>query len=161
MKGSLKWIPACMMLAFTLPGYACTIFMYHKDGRTLFGNNEDYNLAANIWFNPGKDAEYGRITFGWDNGWSQGGMNETGLVYDWAATNSQGWIYSDQKAADCNYITRGSKQICELMMATCATVDEAVQLFKTINVPSWTHPISSSPTVAELPLLLNGEQWIL
>jgi hypothetical protein len=123
------------LLFFFLDGRCCTIFMCHRDGQTLVANNEDYFWKANIWFNPGKKGEYGRITFGWDNGWSQGGMNECGLFFDWAATSQQPWSYSNDRSPYTGLVVRGNPQICETMLATCSSIDEAINLFQTINVP--------------------------
>ncbi len=77
-----------LILIFSIKSYSigCTIFNISNEDIILVGNNEDYNLEANIWFIPPSDNKNGRVTFGWNNGWSQGGMNDKGLFFDWAAT---------------------------------------------------------------------------
>ncbi len=65
---------------------ACTIFTAADEDTVLAGNNEDWKSEnTRIWFTPAKDGKYGGVFFGFRNGYPQGGMNEKGLFYDWAA----------------------------------------------------------------------------
>lgn len=116
---------------------ACTIFTASDSNSVLAGNNEDYWLDGYIHFTPAAEGYYGRVTFGFDNGWSQGGINERGLFYDWAALESLPWTYNNQRSPNTGLYIRGNYQICELMLAACATVEEAIHIFETINEPSF------------------------
>ena len=68
---------------------ACSAFLVADEDAVLFGNNEDYwNPLIKMWVVPGGDGDYGRVCFGYDNFYPQGGMNEKGLVFDGFATSS-------------------------------------------------------------------------
>ena len=112
-------------------------------GTVLVGNNEDYNLEGNIWFVPPSGNKNGRITFGFDNGWSQGGMNDKGLFFDWAATTQTAWEYSAEKITYMDHTVRGAYHICEMIMEECSSTEEAIEIFNRYNVPGLksSHPM--------------------
>ncbi len=120
-------LPLCALLVASCAALrveACTIF-YACDGATCFGgNNEDWSDPnAFMWFEPGAAGEHGAVYFGFGNAWPQGGMNEAGLFFDGAAT---------QPLPLESTIGRKPfrRDIFELMMKTCSTVDEAVGLLQ-------------------------------
>jgi len=54
-----------------------------QDGKTIVGNNEDWiNANSEIWFVPAGDNRYGVMNLGFDNGFTQGAINEAGLIFD-------------------------------------------------------------------------------
>ena len=53
------------------------------NGKTFVGNNEDFwNSNTRIWFEKGKNGDYGSAYVGFDNRFPQGGINEKGLAFD-------------------------------------------------------------------------------
>lgn len=111
---------ATMLCTAAAPAAACTGFLIADGGRVLAGNNEDFwNCDTKMWIAPSAEGRYGGIYFGHDFEYAQGGMNEKGLFFDGFAT-ARNPIESrpDRKAYAGNII--------EEVMATCATVDEAV-----------------------------------
>ncbi len=60
--------------------FSCTAFMAAKGDSVFVGNNEDYfNPYTRMWFVPASGKEFGRVYFGVDHFFPQGGMNEKGL----------------------------------------------------------------------------------
>jgi hypothetical protein len=106
----------------------CTIFTATKDGRTLVGNNEDWdNYPTRVWFlTPGEGA-HGMVLFGFINGWAQGGMNDQGLFFDWVSGyTATGWARSPDLP---DYFDNISEKILE----EAATVDEALAICAAFN----------------------------
>ena len=100
--------------------------------RTLFCNNEAWNnFKTRIWFIK-KDGRYGCAFVGFDNGWAQGGLNAKGLAFDWVAGFSEKW----EPGKESKTVEGNSSQI---VLETCATVDEAIAFYKTINEKSFTY----------------------
>jgi len=71
-------------LLFTLNmAYGCSMYKITQDGKTIVGNNEDWiNANAQIWFEPAGINRYGVMNLGFDNDFTQGAINEAGLVFD-------------------------------------------------------------------------------
>ncbi|MEO1518668.1 MAG: hypothetical protein AAFV95_26880 [Bacteroidota bacterium] len=62
---------------------ACSMCKITIDGKTTVGNNEDmWSNEAKIWFEAGNGTSQGAVYVGHRNDFPQGGMNESGLVYD-------------------------------------------------------------------------------
>jgi hypothetical protein len=103
---------------------ACTIFVLTDTNRVLFCNNEDATSPiTRIWFVPTSEGRYGCAYVGFDNSWGQGGLNTEGLAYDWVAGWDEKWeADADQARLEGNPAER--------MLATCATLDEAVAFFR-------------------------------
>ncbi len=121
-----------LFLAAPAPAPACTMVTVAKDGVILAGNNEDWrNPVTKMWFYPPAENEYGRVCFGFDRdfGFVQGGMNDQGLFIDANALAPAGWKADPGKAAF-------SGSIIEHILARCATVDDAIALFRKHNTPS-------------------------
>ncbi|MHA1966163.1 MAG: hypothetical protein ACW964_00050 [Candidatus Hodarchaeales archaeon] len=65
------------------PTIACTIVSISKGDKVFFGNNEDWtNPNTYIWFELPKEGKFGGVYVGFDDYFSQGGMNENGLCFD-------------------------------------------------------------------------------
>lgn len=61
----------------------CNVYKITKGGKTFVGNNEDYwDPNTHLWFEKGKEKEFGCVFVGMANHFPQGGMNEEGLVFD-------------------------------------------------------------------------------
>jgi Acyl-coenzyme A:6-aminopenicillanic acid acyl-transferase len=114
-----------MFLLAPLSIKACTIFTLTDTSRTLFCNNEDYDTPqTRIWFIPGNHEQYGRVFVGFNNWWGQGGMNSAGLAYDWVAGYNETWKRDPRMKSSS--VANPSEQ----MLATCATIEEAIAFFK-------------------------------
>ena len=107
---------------------ACTIFFASSTNSVLVGNNEDGEdkFPLKMWFVPSGKFGYGRVCFGWYSQ-AQGGMNDRGLFMDWAALPDSLPIPK-----------RTGKPLpdgcmAERVLATCATVEDALRLFESID----------------------------
>ncbi|MHC4598821.1 MAG: hypothetical protein ACYS47_07445, partial [Planctomycetota bacterium] len=76
------------------------------------------------------EGEYGRVCFGFDNGFAQGGMNEKGLFFDGLATGPLPVTRSGDKP-------RFKGNILEAVMACCATVKEALAFLDRYSLKGW------------------------
>jgi len=113
---------------FESSGYACTGFCVSQGDLVLVGNNEDWkNPLTKVWYVPAENGTYGRVYFGFDNFYPQGGMNEKGLFFDGFATESHKVKNSLRKP------TYGGN-LMDKFMSECATVDEALKLFDMYNL---------------------------
>jgi choloylglycine hydrolase len=110
--------------------YACTIFCAANGDTVLVGNNEDGSASfpSKMWFVPAGKFGYGRVCFGWYSQ-AQGGMNDRGLFFDWAALPGQE-IPLPQKLSG-KLPPDGC--VCERVLATCATVDDVVRFCEAIE----------------------------
>lgn len=108
---------------------ACTIFMA-SDGQTvLAGNNEDWSdPSCFMWLRPATENKNGRVVFGFRNGYAQGGMNEHGLFFDGA------WTEHHELAPDAARPAPPTSLLDD-MLASCATVDEAIAYLDGFDVP--------------------------
>lgn len=118
---------AVCLLAVLLPphAHACSIFTLVRDGRVLFGNNEDYVKPGIIWFERGNDQRHGRVNVGFDDDFAQGSMNERGLAFDSSALREVPWEEDPGKETP--------KNLLEMIMDDCATVEEALAFFEKYN----------------------------
>ena len=117
----------CMVVQMAFP---CTIFKMTRQDRTLIGNSEDWSgTDSKVWFLAPGPGSFGRVCFGFGNGWVQGGMNSEGLFFDAIAGPVKPWKV-DPLLKDY------PGNLCENILAECSTVEEAVQQFRTHNVPS-------------------------
>jgi hypothetical protein len=157
------------LIAFVLPGArACTIFSYSRGGSVLVGNNEDVPFLpqAAMWFVPANTNGYGRVCFGW-NGFAQGGMNDQGLFIDWAVTPESEtrawkrtlawirlgieWVATPKNSPPVKFAQNDSHKLrlplngnaSELLLANCATVDEAIAFAKRFKYPG--NPVPGNP----------------
>jgi hypothetical protein len=107
---------------------ACTGFCIAQGDVVLVGNNEDWkNPSTKVWYESAEKGTYGRVYFGFDNFYPQGGMNEKGLVFDGFATAPH------KVTKSLNKPTYGGN-FMDKVMSECATVEEALQIFDTYNL---------------------------
>ena len=75
-------------LSATSPVNACSFFMIHDGTQVLAGNNEDYwDSDTWVWYVPADKTKHGCVFLGYGNRSPQGGMNDQGLFFDYAATD--------------------------------------------------------------------------
>lgn len=111
---------------------ACTGFYINRDGKIYAGNNEDYkNPNTKMWIVPGENENYGRIYFGFDNYYPQGGINEKGLFFDGFATQPFPVTKSENKL---NYKTEFISIIQDEILSTCSNVDEVISFLNKYNL---------------------------
>ncbi len=121
--------PTAVLLAALLlgstPAFPCTVFLIARGGTVLAGNNEDApDPDSKIWFVTEPDDEHhGRVYFGFDNWFPQGGMNEKGLFFDGLLLGGE----KDPPPAD-KPVFEGN--LIDEAMRTCANVDEVLALLK-------------------------------
>ena len=122
MKKHIILLSAFCLLLMSRPVSACTGLVVQDDKRVLVGNNEDwFNPRTKIWFIQPVDDRYGGVFFGFDNYWPQGGMNQAGLFFDGFALKSKAFEEPEAKP-------RFKGNLVKEVMATCATVEEALAL---------------------------------
>ena len=80
-----------------------------------------------LWFTPGHEGVYGRVSFGFGNLWPQGGMNDQGLFFDGMMTEPLPLKKTEGKPPPHDLLDR--------MLRECATVDEAVKFLDQFHMP--------------------------
>lgn len=124
----ITWV--FLLFIFINSAGACTMVMVANDDVILAGNNEDWrDPDTKMWIYPPSKNEYGRICFGFGNGFTQGGMNDQGLFIDANALSRTGWTPVAGKP-------RFRGNLMDHILAHCASVDEALIFFKKYNFPS-------------------------
>jgi penicillin V acylase-like amidase (Ntn superfamily) len=119
-----------LLTSFSICTFACTMVMAAKGDVILAGNNEDWkDINTRMWFVPASGKDYGRVCFGFGNGWTQGGMNDKGLFIDANALAPTGWKSDPDKSTF-------TLSPLDYVLSRCATVDEAAEFFKKYNHPS-------------------------
>jgi len=112
---------------------ACTIFVLTDSEHVLFCNNEDWwNPNTRIWFDPGDSSHFGCAVVGYDDGWWQGGLNTSGLAFDWVA----GWNEQWERKPGTETVDGNPKN---LMLQTCTTVDQAIAFYQSHWDSSFAH----------------------
>ena len=110
----------------------CTIVTMARDGKVLIGNNEDWtDPRTKIWVVPASKGEYGRLLFGFENRFIQGGINEHGLFYDANALDPVDWKQASGKPL---FQDTFDKQTGDYILAHCATVAEVIKFFQDYSV---------------------------
>ena len=106
------------------PDQGCSV-IYATDGElVLGGNNEDYyNPLTKVWFIPGEDGAFGRVYFGFNDYYAQGGMNDQGLFFDGLALEDTFPVSTEGKE-----LYQGN--LVDRAMRECATVDCVAGLFE-------------------------------
>jgi tetratricopeptide (TPR) repeat protein len=113
------------------------------------------NPNTRIWFENGKNGDYGAVYVGFDNLYPQGGMNEAGLVFD-GFTQS----FKDVKNG------RGKKSISALdlekkIMRECATVEQVKNLIAQYNIDFMTASVLRFVDKTGKNLYVAGDELIL
>ena len=136
--------------------FGCSMIKVTKNGVTIVGNNEDQsNPNTRIWFEPGKNGNYGVVYVGFDNLFTQGGMNEAGLVYD-------GFTQSNRIVVD----TVGKLKITSLelqkkIMQECKTVDEVKSIISKYNIAFFSSAVLRYVDKTGRYLYVDGDSLII
>lgn len=110
--------------------FGCTIVMAARNGLVLAGNNEDRDHPKTVvTFIPASGHYYGRVIFGCDDAFVQGGMNDQGLFIDGNALAPTGWRPDPHKPT-----FQGSIMLA--VLGTCATCEDVKAFFKKFNFPA-------------------------
>lgn len=110
-----------------LESIGCTIFAAKKNQIMLFGNNEAWiSDSTKIWFLSGEVNKHNRAFWGFNNGWTQGGINEKGLFYDWVSGYPAKWINDPQKPFFAG-------NLFERILEKSCSVDEALIYISKFN----------------------------
>jgi SAM-dependent methyltransferase len=126
---SLKNRPAALRAPPSGP-FGCTIVMAARDGRVLAGNNEDRNHPQTVvTFIPASGSYHGRVVFGYDDAYVQGGMNDQGLFIDANALRPTGWRPEPGRPTF-------SSSVMMVVLATCATCEDVKAFFEKSNFPA-------------------------
>ncbi|MDJ0721129.1 MAG: carcinine hydrolase/isopenicillin-N N-acyltransferase family protein [Desulfobacterales bacterium] len=133
MKGIIIFALAVGLALLNVPVRACTGLVVDDGERVLVGNNEDwFNPRTKIWFIQPVNKRYGIVFFGFDNFGAQGGMNQKGLFFDAFALKPQEVDGPDTKP-------RFKGDLLKEVMATCATVTEALAFIEPYSRSFMTH----------------------
>lgn len=110
----------------------CTIVTMARDGRVLIGNNEDWtDPRSKIWFVPASEDGFGRVLFGFENRFIQGGINEHGLFYDANALDPVDWEQAPGKPV---FEDTFERQTGDYILSRCATVADVIEFFQSNSV---------------------------
>src|SRR5262245_20805118 len=100
-----------------------------RSGVALAGNNEDWtDKDTKIWFHPAAEHSFGRVYFGFGNGFPQGGMNDHGLFFDGLALETKTEAAPGRETFDGNLIDKAMRE--------CSTVAQVVELFERYDFPA-------------------------
>jgi hypothetical protein len=111
---------------------ACTIITMARGTKVWIGNNEDWtDPRTKMWIVPASPGEYGRVLFGFENRFIQGGINERVLFLDANALEPPGWTPDPAKPL---FEDSFDKQIGDDILAHCASVADAIRFFETYSV---------------------------
>jgi hypothetical protein len=128
MRPSRARLALALLLVLHQTATPCTVFLAARGQVVLAGNNEDYtDKHTKVWFHPAADDTFGRVYFGFGNGFPQGGMNDQGLFFDGLALETKTEAADGREVFDGNLIDRAMRE--------CATVKEAVALFERYDFP--------------------------
>ena len=124
MKYLLSLVLFCALI---IPSFACSMFSFQVDGKTIVGNNEDY-FDPDTWMWTDKSGKYGSVFFGFGNFFAQGGMNEAGLVFD-------GFAMEARKVNDvAGKKSTNPAKLVRKIMSSCSTVAEVEEIMKEYNL---------------------------
>jgi hypothetical protein len=127
-KDSSPSIATYSMQPGNRPNQSCTVFYAADDNVALLGNNEDFtNPFTYIWFVPAAPGKYGRVYFGYDEGFPQGGVNEKGLAFD-----GLGLPYKEYSQPSDKPEYEG-RNLFDKIMSESATVGEALTIFESYS----------------------------
>lgn len=131
-------ITAWLLLSAFDCSYGCTTVFVVDEGGAHVGFNLDYgNFSPKIWIIPASEGRYGRFCFGLDDDYriAEGGLNEKSLFIAVNALNEDAGWEADPDLPDweewSGWLETG---VPDGILVECATVDEAVQVFKGYNL---------------------------
>lgn len=129
---------AAIFLLAISPAFDCTTVIKVKGPSVLAGFNLDYsNYVPKIWMIPASDGRYGRFCFGFDENFkiAEGGLNEKGLFIAVNALNEDaGWKADPGLPNWEKWPGWYETGVPDGILAKCATVDEAIRVFKSYNL---------------------------
>jgi hypothetical protein len=122
----------------TQPAAACTNVFTTAGGARLVGANLDCaNVFPRVWFVPPVDGQYGRYCFGTDGEEriAEGGVSDQGLFIAVNALDADTGWRADTTLADWeDWEGWYGTGVPDGILARCATVAEAVEVFRTYNL---------------------------
>jgi tetratricopeptide (TPR) repeat protein len=133
---TIAWTVAISLFLYPFDLHACTMIKITVKGKTIVGNNEDFtNADTRIWFEPGTGKRFGVVYVGYSQLSPEGGVNETGLVFD-------AFGMSNKPLKD----TTGKLPIFEMdlkrrIMQECSTVEQVKALIDKYNLYFWSHAV--------------------
>jgi hypothetical protein len=129
---------AAIFLLVISPVFDCTTVIKVRGTSVLAGFNLDYsNYVPKIWMIPASEGRYGRFCFGFDKDYkiAEGGLNEKGLFIAVNALNEDaGWKADPGLPKWEEWSGWFQTGVPDGILAKCATVDEAVGVFKGYNL---------------------------
>lgn len=139
---------------------ACTAFVVYRNGLALAGNNEDFwETDTKLWFVPkdgsnrGVAGKLGRVYFGFDNFYPQGGMNEAGLFFDGFATAEN----KVKNSLDRPYF---AGNIADYVIANCETVAEVIAVFEKHNLSILNHAMLMFGDQHGDSVIIEGDEFL-
>lgn len=119
----LSMIILTFLLTSSISVRSCTV-IYTNDGiRVLAGANEDWSdPLTSFWIYPPSEGKLGWVKFGFDSGFPQAGMNETGLFWD---ATSGPWL--DMPISEENKI-KLEGPIMQKIITECSNIEEAGEI---------------------------------
>jgi len=127
-----------MVLLFCRPAFDCTTIAKVKKNTVLIGFNLDYrDFIPKVWIIPTSKDCYGRFCFGFDKNFkiAEGGLNEKGLFIAANALNEDsGWKANPGLPNWEQWSGWHETGVPDGILAKCATVDEALKVFKNFNL---------------------------
>ena len=155
MKKLLIIIVASFVLLIEKPLLGCTGFCISEGQTVLVGNNEDWkNPKTKVWYEPGSNGKYGRVFFGFDNFFPQGGMNAKGLCFDGFATSPKKVKKSLKKPE-----FKGD-DFLGFIMSQCATVEEVLNEFDKYNLKSMERAMLFFADASGDSVIIEGDEVI-
>jgi len=129
------WLVMGLCLIPAFGSRACTVFADSQDGTVLAGRNWDMTDCQPVmWLVPAQGDTYGRICFGRHND-CEDGMNDQGLFVAVAAAPASGRFKSPEGPI-------WHPVALDLVLAHCATVDEAIAWWEKHPNPGITSTIT-------------------
>jgi hypothetical protein len=126
------------MLCGVQIGAPCTLVYSARGDARLAANNLDCaNVYPRVWFVPSSENQYGRFCFGTDEDEriGEGGMNDQGLFIGVNALNEDTGWKPDPDLPDWEQWEGWYESgVPDGILAKCATVDEALSVFKAYNL---------------------------
>lgn len=143
------------LILFQIQLFACSMFSYTVDGKTIVGNNEDYfDPDTWMWTEKAGSGKYGSVFFGMGNFFAQGGMNEAGLVFDGFAMEAK-VIKGVEGKKNIN-----PGKLMKKVMSTCANVAEVEKLMKNYKLSFLENGQLMFADKSGATLIVEGEDYI-
>jgi len=118
-------------LCYSATTIACSGFYIKRGDIILAGNNEDFiNPKTKMWIVPGENGNYGKIFFGFDDYYPQGGINEKGLFFDGFGAEQKKVLKSLGKPKYEKVYDNFQNEI----LSTCANIDDVIAFLNKYNL---------------------------